>query len=216
MDWWRHLGFLKSIFWGFVIYCPGKFGINLRRKIYSRRFKFCGSDLVVYPGVLIDNHQHIRIGDSVTIDPYTIIRGGIASSENSVSGTAPECFLEIGNEVHIGAHCTIAFHGGVKVGNKCVIGAGSQIYSMSNVSSWGSLGRDYSLMPYSNSKYTAGTVDIGDNCWIALHCILMCGVRLGMDCFLASGSIVTSSLPDNAYLCRNGDIRHRFAANGRN
>ena len=43
-------------------------------------------------------------------------------------------------------------------------------------------------------------IRIGSGCWIASSVIIIGGVKLGNDCIVASGSVVTKSFPDNCIL----------------
>ena len=51
-------------------------------------------------------------------------------------------------------------------------------------------------MPYSNAKFYGGLIDIQNNCWITLDCIIMPAVKVGADCFVGSGTILTKPLEE--------------------
>lgn len=56
----------------------------------------------------------------------------------------------------------------------------------------------------SNPKRRAGVgvalpIEIGDGCWIGAHTIILGGVRVGVGCVIAAGSVVACDLPDNVF-----------------
>jgi acetyltransferase-like isoleucine patch superfamily enzyme len=48
-----------------------------------------------------------------------------------------------------------------------------------------------------------GKIIVGDNTFLGQNCLILPGVRIGSDCLIAAGSVVTSSIPDNAVAAGN-------------
>ena len=193
---------------------PGPLGVSLRQAYYGKKFKSCGMNLRILPGVVITNPELMSVGDNVLIDEYTIINCGsipdgyklTIEEENSIDGS-----LSIKNDVHIGAFCRLSCYGGIKIGSKCVIGSGCYLYSMSNEICSNSLDvKNYSLMPYQNSEFRAGEIIIGDNTWIALNVIVMPSVKIEEDCFIASRNIITKHILKNTHVESDGSMKRRF------
>lgn len=197
-----------------VIYMPGPLGISLRQAYYGKKFKSCGVNLRILPGVIITNPEFMLVGNNVLIDEYTIINCGLIPTGyklNSEKGGSIDGFLSIGNDVHIGAFCRLSCYGGIKIGSKCVIGSGCYLYSMSNeISSESPDVKDYSLMPYEFSEFRAGEIKIGDNTWIALNVIIMPSVKIGEDCFIASRNTILNDISENTYVEFQGNMKRRF------
>ncbi|WP_278869678.1 acyltransferase, partial [Leyella stercorea] len=48
-----------------------------------------------------------------------------------------------------------------------------------------------------------GVIEIGNNCFIGAHCIIMGGVKLGDNTIVGAGSVVTKSFPINSVIGGN-------------
>lgn len=48
-----------------------------------------------------------------------------------------------------------------------------------------------------------GTIEIGDNTFIGARVILLDNIRIGKNCIIGSGSIVTKDIPDNSIAVGN-------------
>jgi acetyltransferase-like isoleucine patch superfamily enzyme len=124
--------------------------VRLSRRIFlQRRLRSCGSDLDVSQGVIFEFPERIdlgdrvfvnrgtvitartdiQIGDDVLTGPYVVINSG---DHNYFDPTQPiggqghaADPITIGNDVWLGAHCTILR--GVKVGDGAVVAAGAVV-----------------------------------------------------------------------------------------
>jgi acetyltransferase-like isoleucine patch superfamily enzyme len=124
--------------------------VRLSRRIFlQRRLRSCGSDLDVSQGVIFEFPERIdlgdrvfvnrgtvitartdiQIGDDVLIGPYVVVNSG---DHNYFDPTQPIGSqghaagpITIGNDVWLGAHCSILR--GVKVGDGAVVAAGAVV-----------------------------------------------------------------------------------------
>ena len=141
---WRVLWRLTDIF-------EGRFGAGLRYILISGRLANCGTRLYIGPFVCITQPSKLSVGDSVSIHHFTTIiaDGGILIGDNvsiahgsslvSTTHTYEDASvpikynavtlkpITIASDVWIGAKVTII--GGVSVGGRTVIGAGSVVTS---------------------------------------------------------------------------------------
>jgi acetyltransferase-like isoleucine patch superfamily enzyme len=63
-------------------------------------------------------------------------------------------------------------------------------------------------MPYSGrSPMKFGAIELQDNVWLGLNCIVMPGVRIGENSFARSNSVITESFPKNSYLRGDRAVR---------
>lgn len=128
---------------------PGKMGVALRRKWYTKRFNRAGENLSVYPGAMILNPQKIECGDNINIGYFNYIQagGGIVFGNNVLIGPYAKIWSQshnykdpatpineqgssfkpvvIGDDVWIGANVFIM--PGVILGQKCVVSASSVV-----------------------------------------------------------------------------------------
>jgi maltose O-acetyltransferase len=137
------IALIKSI----IINMPGEFGVKLRRRVYSKRLKSCGKNLEIYENNNIKGFKNISIGD----DFFMNFGGTLDAQDDLVIGNYVTCGynvklitvnhiftrldlqiqkqgvehkkISVGNDVWIGADAIVL--PGVKIGDGCVIGAGS-------------------------------------------------------------------------------------------
>lgn len=127
--------------------------------------------------------------------------------------------LAIGCDVHIGAfseivamihHPLSSVEGGLKIGDRVVIGTGANIRAAGGTIHIGSaalLGQNVSLIaanhslasqgPYRDAPWddcVAGIV-IGENVWIGAGATILPGVTIGPHAVIAAGAVVTKNVP---------------------
>ena len=196
----------------------GTCGRWIRRWYYRRRFKACGQSLRIESGVQIDNPQFISVGDRVWIDRGVVLTagpGGFDSRKkkplNGIVRAKPgELF--IGSHCHLGIRTIVQAHGGVYIGDGFTSSANCAIYSLSNDPYQCRMGTVGS--PDNPVYYVETPVDIGNNVWLGLQCIVV-GNSIGDDCFVQPLSLVRESIPSNTIAggvpaCA---LRPRFANN---
>jgi acetyltransferase-like isoleucine patch superfamily enzyme len=127
--------------------------------------------------------------------------------------------LVIGDHAHIAQNCMIFAYGGVRLGSKCVLSAGSKLYSLTSLP-WNPHNRGergVSIVPYScRSPSHMGPIELEENVWLGLDCVVFPGVTIERDCFARSNSLIMSSFPQNSYIkgdpARRVDERYRVIA----
>lgn len=184
-----------------IRHVSGPIGVRLRRFYYTRRFKKCGSNLSIAPGVSIDRPDCVSAGDWVLIDRNCVILAGPASEAGAIKEIAnPECTAQpgeviIGDRAHISIGCVIQGHGGVSIGDAFAASTGSLIYSLSNSLYTTKLGPVAAAgSPLARVRTP---VAIGNNVWLGLHSVVI-GNTIGDDCFIKPMSVVVSNIPANS------------------
>lgn len=95
----------------------------------------------------------------------------------STKGFSSESYLiEIGNNVRIASKTTFFTHGGVWSLRK--------IYNDPNLDHF-------------------GKIVVGDNSYIGENCMIMPGVKIGKNCIIGGGSVVTKSVPNGCMVAGN-------------
>jgi acetyltransferase-like isoleucine patch superfamily enzyme len=122
----------------FVRHLPGPIGTRLRYRYYRRRLGALGEGVRIDEGVQIVNPEHVFIGAGCWISAGALIAGGPPSTEGreifrrpNDDFTGQEGELRLGEDIHVGVHAILIGHGGMEVGSNCVIGAGAQVWSVS-------------------------------------------------------------------------------------
>jgi acetyltransferase-like isoleucine patch superfamily enzyme len=204
--------FCRSLFELLVIYLPGQQGILLRQKYYAPKFRRCGKDLRILPGVHLSGLNYIEIGDNVTIRENTIIQTGRLNDE--AAKTDRRDIRKIGSYrerelgvVRIGDHARIAHgvlilgYGGVSIGEKCGIGPGSKIISESFHHKGRKPGFIYKYSqgaPPEETHVIQGFIEMKDGAGIASDVIVLPGATIGQDSWVGPRSVVKTlgNVPD--------------------
>lgn len=95
--------------------------------------------------------------------------------------------LMIGHDVALGDRVTILAFGGVKIGNRVMIGHDTSILTATH--------NHTSRIMINEILFSA--IEIGDDVWIGAKAIIMPGVTIGNGVVIGAGSIVTHSIPSN-------------------
>lgn len=129
--------------------------------------------------------------------------------------------IKFGNNVYIGRGCAITgiynleFKDNIYIGKNVTIEIegtiGSGVLIANNVGIVGR--RDHDVFNNDSPAFFARGVredrslslptHIGDGSWIGYGAIIMSGVELGKNCIVASGSVVTKDIPENAIVGGN-------------
>lgn len=82
---------------------------------------------------------------------------------------------------------------GIHIGKECLIASGVVILSHDHCKRIG---------PSIMDCFIADTY-IGDRCFVAMRAIIMPGVKIGRECIVGAGSVVTKDVPDNCIVAGN-------------
>lgn len=174
--------------------------MSILNRIYSGAVALClklkgvraGSGLTAYgrPIVHLEKGGSLRLGDNVVL--CSCSRANFAGINHPVvlallrKGAA----LEIGDDTGIsGGSITAAVS--VRIGRECLIGANCLITDC-DFHAVAPAGRRHNSDP---AAVAAAPVEIGDNVWLGANVTVLKGVTIGRDTVVASGSVVTKSLP---------------------
>lgn len=100
--------------------------------------------------------------------------------------------LEIGDDVDLALDVLITTDGGVKIGDRTLVGYRAQIISGNHVVP-GQKGRIF------NAGHVKKPVVIGSDVWIGANSIILPGVTIGEGSIVAAGSVVTRDIPPFVY-----------------
>ncbi len=179
---------------------PGGIGVLLRRLLYNRLFKQCGSGIILAENITFRGVTKIEIGNNVWIDSNALIDASPESQglflENDVeihqgaliaTGRTENSTVHIGQATRVGPYTCIFGHGGIHIGQSVLIAGHNFIVA--------------SQHRYHNPKIfvkdqgiTATGIVIGDDVWIGANCVIMDGVTVGQGCVIGAGAIVNKDI----------------------
>lgn len=99
--------------------------------------------------------------------------------------------LSIGNNCHIGKNCFFDLRDKISIGENVIISMGNTFITHMDVSK-SELSKIYNA--------TSKEVVLGNNVYIGANSTVLMGVRLGVNSFVAAGSVVTKDVPNHS-LC---------------
>lgn len=106
--------------------------------------------------------------------------------------------IELGDNSYIGSHSILASlskEHKIKIGKNCAISHYFTTYTRSRISD-----QDFSQVEHLKES---GDIIIGDNCWIGIRVFIKHGIKIGNNCVIATGSIVTKDIPNNSLVGGN-------------
>ncbi|MBN2782702.1 MAG: hypothetical protein JXQ66_05625 [Campylobacterales bacterium] len=200
----------------------GTLGSKIRYVYYKKRLKFCGENVKIKENVYISEPQYISIDDNTTIDRNAIISAGKVDLSKfhtlkrvNKKFNLNEGELYIGKNVHIGPNCLIQAHGGVYFGSNGAMSTGAKLFSLSNSPTDPA---DPSNVIYftnksNNTAYHSSPITIDENVGVGINSIVLPGVDIGKNSYIAPNSIVVTRVKENSFM--SGDpavkIKNRFS-----
>ena len=116
-------------------------------------------------------------------------------------------YVDYGNNISLGdnslinLNCTLLDTGEITIGNNTLIGPDVKIYTATHPKN--GTERFWNEDGVMAVKTMTAPVRIGDYVWIGGGAVILPGVTIGNNAVIGAGSVVTSSVPDNAIACGN-------------
>jgi len=169
-------------------YSIGLAGSTLRCAYYRNKLMHLGKKVRIDTGAIFVLPAAIEIGDSSHIDCSAMIVGGAGGRS-----------VRIGKRVHIGAGTVIHGTGGVTIGDRSVVAAGSCVYSARNLPEDPNRPGQLISMSHAASpddRYIVrDPVVIEDYVFIGLNVSILPGVTVGRGSIVNSGAVIARDVP---------------------
>ena len=161
--------------------------IRYRCNKVGTRLRFQGT----FP--LIRNNGYIEIGDNVTF----VGRKNLLVGFHGPNIQQPE--LVIGDDVVIGYRCEINVAQSVRIGRHVLIATGVRIFDHNSHPIDPDLRRARAPI----TRGDIAPVVIHDDVWIGMEAVILKGVTIGRGAIVATGSVVTKSVPERVIVAGN-------------
>jgi acetyltransferase-like isoleucine patch superfamily enzyme len=142
---------------------------------------------------LIKNRGYIEIGDDVTF----VGRNNLVVGFNGTNIQRPE--LIIGDDVVIGYRCEINVAQSIRIGHHVLIATGVKIFDNNSHP----IDPEHRRTNAPMTREDIAPVVIHDNVWIGMEATILKGVTIGRGAIVATGSVVTKSVPDRVVVAGN-------------
>ena len=198
----------------------GSVGRKIRYLYYKHRFAQCGKNVIIDEGVIFENPEKMYFGNNVWIDKYCILIAGerkvsseISKEKRNKNYKFQEGELHREDNVHIAPMCILQAHGGIYIGRNSGLSSGVKIYSLSNLPANPKKKSEVvHFSPLGKPFYLKGAVVIENNVGIALNSIILPGVTIHKDSFVAPNSVVLTDVSENSFVQGNParKVKNRF------
>lgn len=101
--------------------------------------------------------------------------------------------IHVGDNFYAGFNCTILDMGEVRIGNDCMIGPNTGIYTAGHNMTSRRRNKDGYAIP----------ITIGDNVWIGGSVVILPGITIGDNAVIAGGAVVTKDVEANTLVGGN-------------
>ncbi len=106
--------------------------------------------------------------------------------------------LEIGKNVSFNQNCHIGCINYIRIGANVLIGSNVLITDHSHGAT-----NNTDIIPSKRPLYSKGPVIIGDNTWICENVCILPNVRIGCNCIVGAGAVVSKDIPDDCIAVGN-------------
>lgn len=150
----------------------------MTNQAYSLALKSVGQDVQIWPYAKIISPEAISVGDSVIIDDFVFLVGGINT--------------QIGSFVHIGSHTSIAGSGEFIMEDFSGLSGGVRVYTGNEDYLGGSLTNPAVPAPYRTA--IRSFVRIGKHSIVGANSVILPGVTIGEGVAVGANSMITRDL----------------------
>jgi len=172
------------------------FSLNLKKLVFmgsnveliNRSLISFGKGVTIGKGAIIDglSVDGIRIGDGVSIGPYSIIKATGVLRDLGLG-------VEIGKNSGFDAYTFIGASGGVKIGADVICGQHVSFHSENHVF-------DQIDVPIRLQGTTRQGIIIEDNCWVGANVTFLDGTHIGKGSVVGAGAVVRGKMPANSVI----------------
>ncbi len=156
---------------------------RIERNLIKKRKIQIGNESLIKSPYEIHGGKYIIVGDNVSIQRYSKL---CCFDKYAGKDYKPEVL--IGNNVFSNRFLTILSAGKMSIGDNTFFGSHVLISNENH-------GMNPECGCYGLQELTVSDVNIGRNCWIGDHCVILPGVTIGDYSIIGAGSIVTKSIP---------------------
>ena len=172
--------------WLDKIYRIHSFLVRLKTAIYYRSiFAKIGHGSLIYKPLLLSGTQYVHVGD------HTLIRQGVRMEAIRLDSRHPPR-IQIGSNVNIEQNVHIVSTSSISIGSNVTIAGNCSIvdtvHPFNDVDNPVKIGARFDSKPR--------PVEIGDEAFIGIGCVILPGVRIGKYCIIGANSTVTCDIPD--------------------
>ncbi len=152
----------------------------------AKRFgRFGSGSLLGFPPGVIYNERYIRIGSQTMVGPFVSLTAGMAPGQEMISDPV----VRVGDRCVIGRGSQIIGHFSIEIGDEVQTGPNVYITDQNHV-------YEDPETPIGRQWPAERAVSIGAGSWLGTGVIVLPGARIGKHVVVGAGSVVSGELPD--------------------
>lgn len=121
----------------------------------------------------------------------------IISDGRMVIMVGEDAELRIGNGVYFNEDAMISCKGSVKIGHGCKFGPNVKIFDNNH---------RFNAVAGVLGTHSVGTVEIGENCWIASNAVILKGAKIGRNSVIGAGCVVSGEIPEKSIVTQGREL----------
>lgn len=105
--------------------------------------------------------------------------------------------LEIGDKVYFNEGAVISCKGLVSIGKNCKFGPNVKIFDNNH---------KFDAVNGVSDSHSIGSVEIGENCWIASNAVILKGAKIGANSVVGAGCVIDCEIPEKSIVKQGREL----------
>lgn len=159
-------------------------------------------------GVSVKGHPMLGYNTKIHVEPTSRVYIGdkVISDGRCTMIVDSNATLQIGERVYFNEGMMISAKSSVKIGEHCQFGPNVKIFDNNHCYS-----AENGVLP----THTTKPVEIGNNCWIATNVVILKGTRIGDNCVIGAGCVVSGEIPAGSLVTKREGLSIREIPKGK-
>lgn len=105
--------------------------------------------------------------------------------------------LFIGDRTYFNEGAMISCKGMIKIGEGCKFGPNVKIFDNNH---------KYDVVNGVSDEHNVGKIMIGEHCWIGANSVILKGAKIGPNCVIGAGCIISGEIPENSVVTQGREL----------
>ena len=106
--------------------------------------------------------------------------------------------LSVGEKVYFNEGAMISCKGTIQIGDGCKFGPNVKIFDNNH---------KFNSVNGVSDAHSIGSIEIGEKCWIGANVVILKGTRIGRNCVIGAGCIVSGEIPEGSIVTQERNLK---------